>query len=74
MKTVIFKMEPFSCPSCAAIIEKVLRKQLGVGEVKIQFFSNKINITFEEHKITVSKLEEVLTKLGYPVIGSKVRS
>ncbi|QOY36771.1 heavy-metal-associated domain-containing protein [Anaerobacillus isosaccharinicus] len=72
MKKVVFKMEPFSCPSCADIIEKVLLKQTGIEEVLIQFFSNKIKIIFNEDQITILQIEEVLEKLGYSAVGRKV--
>lgn len=72
MKKVIFNMEPIGCPSCVQQIEKVLSNQIGVKKVKIKFFSNKAVIEFDEAENTPDELEQVLVKLGYPVLESKV--
>lgn len=72
MQTVIFKMEPFGCPSCVQQIEKVLNDQNGVKNVKIKFHSNKININFDQEQVEPQQLEQILTKIGYPVLESKV--
>ncbi|MCD8509855.1 MAG: cation transporter [Bacillus sp. (in: Bacteria)] len=74
MKTVIFKMEPFSCPTCAEVIERVLKKQEGVKVVKVQFFSNKVKVSYNEDFMTSSQIEEVLVKLGYSIVDKKVAS
>lgn len=74
MKTVIFKMEPFSCPTCAEVIARVLKKQNGVKVVKVQFFSNKVKVSYNEELMSSKQLEEVLVKLGYDVVDRKVAS
>lgn len=72
MRTAKFQLEPLTCPSCIKKIETTLRKVKGVEEVNVLFNSSKVKTTFDESSVEADELEEKITKLGYPVISSKV--
>jgi len=72
MKKVTYKMEELTCPSCIKKIEKALSKQSGVNQIKVLFNSGKVKITFDEDKASPKEYETLLTKLGYPVLSTKL--
>ena len=72
MKTANYQLEPLTCPSCIKKIESTLNKQTGVLKARVLFHSNKVKADFDETIITPEQLQQVLEKLGYPVLASKV--
>lgn len=72
MKKVVFGLEPLSCPSCIKKIESALNKMEGVKEVKVLFNSNKARVQFDDNLVQADVLQEVIVKLGYPVLSQKV--
>jgi len=72
MKKVVFGLEPLSCPSCIKKIEGALNKMEGVKEVKVLFNSNKARVQFDDNLVQADVLQEVIVKLGYPVLSQKV--
>lgn len=72
MQTATLTTEPFTCPSCVVKIEKTLGKMDGVKEVDVMFHSNKVKVAFDETTQNVEALADTVTKLGYPVLRSKV--
>lgn len=53
------------CASCASLIEKALKKVAGVKIVNVNFASEKVSIIFDETKISVQTLIDVVKKSGY---------
>lgn len=72
MKTVIFKTEEFTCPSCIKKIEKALSKQKGVDLVTVLFNAGKVRVSYKEAFVTPAVLMNTLNKLGYQVLSLKV--
>ncbi|PIC70033.1 heavy metal-binding protein [Sporosarcina sp. P16b] len=72
MKKVVFLMEPFSCPSCVKKIEGALSRAKGVQRVKVLFHSSKVRVEFDESIVEANELQELISKLGYPVLNKKV--
>ncbi|PID14663.1 heavy metal-binding protein [Sporosarcina sp. P34] len=72
MKKVVFLMEPFSCPSCVKKIEGALSRAKGVQQVKVLFHSSKVRVEFDESIVEANELQELISKLGYPVLNQKV--
>jgi len=72
MKKVVFLMEPFSCPSCVKKIEGALSRAKGVQQVKVLFHSSKVRVEFDESVVEANELQELIAKLGYPVLNQKV--
>lgn len=72
MKKAVFNMEPFSCPSCIKKIESTLSKVDGVREAKVLFHSGRVRVEFDSALTSAGILENTVTRLGYPVLSSKV--
>jgi Cu+-exporting ATPase len=53
------------CSSCAAIIERSLRRVPGVSQAHVNFAAEKASITFDEGKATLTDLIRSVEKAGY---------
>lgn len=56
------------CASCVKKIESVLNKTEGVINVGVNFASEKVLIEYDDEKISLTELENVLKKIGYELI------
>ncbi|MCH1624318.1 heavy-metal-associated domain-containing protein [Ferdinandcohnia quinoae] len=74
MKTVTFKMEELTCPSCIQKIEKALTNQKGVDHVSVLFNSGKVKVAYKEAIVTPAYFAGILNKLGYPVQSLKIEN
>lgn len=72
MTKAVFQLEPLTCPSCIKKIETTLNKTAGVESAKVLFNSSKVKTEFDDVQIQADGLKEVITKLGYPVLSTKV--
>lgn len=72
MKKAVFTMEPFSCPSCIKKIESTLNKIEGLEEVKVMFNSGRVRVSFDSSQTSADVIENSLTRLGYPVLSTKI--
>lgn len=62
------KIKGMSCASCAARIEKVLGKVNGISKANVNFATEKLNLEFDENKITFKEIEEKINKLGFSIV------
>ncbi|MBM4764399.1 heavy-metal-associated domain-containing protein [Bacillus sp. B15-48] len=72
MTKAVFQLEPLTCPSCIKKIESSLNKTAGVESVKVLFNSSKVKTEFNGETVKAGQLEQVIKKLGYDVLSSKV--
>lgn len=72
MKKAVYQLEPLTCPSCIKKIETALEKTEGVQSVKVLFNSGKVRTEFNENEVSANEVAEVIEKLGYPVLKTKV--
>ncbi len=56
------------CASCVKKIESVLNKTEGVINVGVNFASEKVLVEYDDEKISLTKLVNVLKKIGYELI------
>lgn len=56
------------CASCVKKIESVLNKTEGVINVGVNFASEKVLIEYNDEKISLTELANVLKKIGYELI------
>ncbi|MCR6491094.1 heavy-metal-associated domain-containing protein [Cellulomonas sp. P24] len=61
----ILRAEGFSCPSCAAKIEKQVGRLDGVATVKVRFASARIEIDHDPTLASVDALVAAVAKAGY---------
>ena len=67
MKKTI-QMEELVCPMCAQRIETALKKVPGVTDASVLYNASKAKVEFDESRITLDQLKEIITGLGYVVI------
>ncbi|HZH54447.1 MAG TPA: heavy-metal-associated domain-containing protein [Sphingobacteriaceae bacterium] len=67
MKTIKFKLEELTCPTCIAKIETVLNKQSGVTKAKVLFNTSQVKVDFDADVVSGDVLAELIEKTGYPV-------
>ncbi len=72
MRKAKFQMETLACPSCIKKIERALSSQAGVVEAQVLFNSSKVKVVFDDDIVNGEELKDVVKKLGYTVLDSKV--
>lgn len=72
LNKVVFNMEPFTCPSCVKKIENTVGKVVGVEKVQVMFNSGRVRVEFDAAQTTADAVQDVIVKLGYPVLSKKV--
>jgi len=68
MTKIVLKLKGMHCASCSVLVDKLLSKQLGVVSIKTSYGSEKTAIEFDETKISLEKIDELVNKLGYDLI------
>jgi len=53
------------CASCAANIERALKKEAGIKSVNVNFASEKLYLEFNSIEISIVRIQEIIEKLGY---------
>ncbi len=71
MKKQNFILRGMHCVTCAATIEKALREIDGVKSALVNFAAEKVTIEFNEKKINVEKLAEIVKKVGYELVATQ---
>ncbi len=69
MRTVSFQLQPLTCPSCIAKIERTMAQRPGVSQASVLFNASKVKVTFDEGQVSADQLGKVLGDLGYPVVS-----
>lgn len=68
MTKLVLKIKGMHCASCSTLIDKLVGKQEGVIAIKTNYGAEKTAIEFDESKISLTKVDELLHKLGYDLI------
>ena len=76
MKAATIQLETLTCPSCMQKIESAVKGLDGVEQdtVKVLFNASKVKLNFNEDRITIDQIENAITKMGYEVKKSSVKS
>ena len=67
MKTAEFNIPSMTCESCADKIENAL-KDAGTNNVKFDFKTRNVTISFDENKIDKDDIKNIIMNVGYDVI------
>jgi len=67
MEKTILKIGGMHCSSCVALIENTLKKESGVKSANVNFATEKLYLEFDERKISLQKVKDIIEKLGYRV-------
>ncbi len=60
-----YRIEGMWCPSCAWLIEEVMRRTAGVIEPRASFVSDTVRLRYLPHKTTPAEIVSLIGKLGY---------
>lgn len=76
MKAATIQLETLTCPSCMQKIEGALKGLDGIDQdtLKVLFNSSKVKLNFDEDKASIEEIETAITKMGYEVKRSRVKS
>lgn len=67
---ITFYIPSIHCSSCLWLLEHLYRLDAGVKQARVDFVKKQLNVTFSQHEITLRKLVELLTSVGYePLIS-----
>lgn len=72
MTNTMLKVEGMTCASCAKTIERVTKKLEGVTESNVNFAAEKLNVSYDESKISVKEIQDAVEKAGYKAIDDTV--
>ncbi|MDP4094356.1 MAG: heavy metal translocating P-type ATPase [Bacillota bacterium] len=65
MKENTLIINGMTCAACARTIERVTKKLDGVIESNVNFATEKLNITFDEQRLTMDEVRNAISKAGY---------
>ncbi|MGI6685234.1 MAG: heavy-metal-associated domain-containing protein [Bacillota bacterium] len=76
MQKATIQLEPLTCPSCMQKIDNAVKSLEGVDKesVSVLFNSSKVKLNFDPEKLSIEKIENAITALGYEVKKSQVRA
>ena len=66
------QIQGMTCAACAKTVEKVAKKLNGVSDASVNFATEKLNISFDENKLTISELQTAVEKAGYKAISDEI--
>ncbi len=65
IRTVIIGVEGMTCGGCAVTVEKALKKTPGVEDAKVSYEKGEAWIKYDDQKVTLAKLREVINDAGF---------
>jgi len=68
METQVFRIKGMHCASCAGIIEKTLKQQIGVESAEVNYGTEKAKVIFDGAKIDLVQLSKRIEPLGYTFV------
>jgi Cu+-exporting ATPase len=68
MTTKSFKIEGMTCAACVRAVERATQKLEGVKESNVNLATEKMNITFDESKVSVKDIQDAVEKSGYKAL------
>jgi copper chaperone CopZ len=64
-KTIVLVVEGMTWDGCARSVEKALKETKGVIDAKVSYPKAEAWIKYDDEKITVAKLREVINRTGF---------
>jgi copper chaperone CopZ len=68
-KTVTIAIDGMHCDKCAASVAKKLKATDGVKDATVTFDSKAAKVTFDDAKVSVEKIQEVINSTGFKAKG-----
>ena len=70
--THIFQVTGMHCASCAAVIEKVLRRGAGVGSAEVNYANGTARVSYDDGQVRPEDLAKLVEPLGYTLQAEEV--
>jgi mercuric transport protein len=67
-RTVTIRVKGMSCGGCAISLEQTLKSTEGVEDAKVSYERGEALIKYDDSKVTVAKLREVIKSAGYQAV------
>ena len=67
-KTVTIKVEGMKCEKCSSSVTKALKATEGVTEARVSSDKGEAVITYDDQKLTETKLREVINSTGFKAV------
>ena len=64
-RTITIRVQGMTCGGCATSVENALKSTDGVEKASVNFKSGKAVITYNDQKVTISRLREVINNTGF---------
>lgn len=64
----ILKIEGMTCAACVKAVERTCKKITGVESAEVNLATEKLNITFDESKVTIEDIQKAVDKAGYKAL------
>lgn len=76
MQKATIQLETLTCPSCMQKIENGVKSLEGIDKesLNVSFNSSKVKVNYDDEKISIKDIENVINKLGYEIIKSQVKA
>ena len=72
MADKLFLVQGMTCAACAKAVERVTRKLEGVSEANVNLATEKLNINFDEARLSVEDIQVAIEKAGYKALTDDV--
>ncbi|HHV64459.1 MAG TPA: heavy metal translocating P-type ATPase [Peptococcaceae bacterium] len=72
MATKSLTISGMTCAACAKAVERAVRKLEGVTAANVNFASEKLNIEYDETKVSLEEIKAAVDKAGYKVVSDAV--
>lgn len=68
METKILGIQGMNCASCAQRIERAVSALTGIDQANVNLATEKLNVTYDASKITLSEIEQTIKRAGFSVL------
>ncbi|WP_186430757.1 heavy metal translocating P-type ATPase [Clostridium sp. BSD9I1] len=65
MLNKVLKIEGMTCAACAKAVERASKKLQGVTDANVNFATEKLNVSFDEAKVSIEDIQAAIEKAGY---------
>jgi copper chaperone len=67
MQTTTLDVRGMTCGHCKMSVEGALDSLEGVSTVEVDLATGKVNVTYDESKVTLAQMQEAVEEQGYDV-------
>ena len=68
LNQVTLQVQGMSCGHCVKTVETNVGGLDGVEQVKVYLESGKVDVSYEENKVSLNKIKETIDEQGYDVL------